>query len=238
MIFDQAEYGIRCEWGEKGILQLAPISDVIILVDVMSFSTCVSIAVSRGAIVYPYRFKDETSLHYVQSMNAELAGVRENGKYSLSPVSMLDIPQGTRIVLPSPNGSTLALSTGNIPTLTGCFRNAKAVAETAMKMGNKIGIIPAGEKWELDNSLRFAIEDIIGAGAIIQHIQGNRSPEAQMAVDIYKAVSTNLLSRLKECSSGKELISRGFEKDITLISEVDADLYVPILKENAFVRAK
>lgn len=236
MIFDQAEFGIRCEWGEKGVLQLASISDVIIVVDVMSFSTCVSMAVSRGATVYPYRFKDETSRQYAQKMNAELAGARDTAKYSLSPISMLTIPQGTRIVLPSPNGSTLALSTGNTPTLTGCLRNAKVVAEMAMKIGNKIAVIPAGEKWEQDNSIRFAIEDIVGAGAIIQHLQGTRSPEAQMAVDIYKAMSANLLSLLKRCSSGKELIARGYEEDIPLIAEIDVDSYAPILKEGAFVR--
>lgn len=50
----QAEYDIRCEWDEGGVLELSRKSDVVIIVDVLSFSTCVDIATARGAIVYPY----------------------------------------------------------------------------------------------------------------------------------------------------------------------------------------
>jgi 2-phosphosulfolactate phosphatase len=47
MIFDQQEFDIRCEWGEHGISVLAPISDVIIIIDVLSFSTSVDVAGPR-----------------------------------------------------------------------------------------------------------------------------------------------------------------------------------------------
>jgi 2-phosphosulfolactate phosphatase len=59
VIFDQAEYALRCEWGASGVRQLAAISDVLIVVDVLSFSTAVDIAVSNGAIVFPYGSRDE-----------------------------------------------------------------------------------------------------------------------------------------------------------------------------------
>jgi len=45
----QTEYELRCEWGWHGVAQLAPASDVVIVVDVLSFSTAVDIAVSNGA---------------------------------------------------------------------------------------------------------------------------------------------------------------------------------------------
>lgn len=48
--YNQSTFDIRCEWGVKGVEQLAPISDVVIIVDILSFSTCVEIATSRGAI--------------------------------------------------------------------------------------------------------------------------------------------------------------------------------------------
>jgi 2-phosphosulfolactate phosphatase len=37
MIFDQSEYQVRCEWGLQGLRQLGPISDVVIIVDVLSY---------------------------------------------------------------------------------------------------------------------------------------------------------------------------------------------------------
>ena len=36
MTFNQCEFDIRCEWGENGVHQLAPISDAVIIVDVLS----------------------------------------------------------------------------------------------------------------------------------------------------------------------------------------------------------
>src|SRR5438128_340686 len=106
MIFDQREYDVRCEWGERGVQRLAPVSDVVIIVDVLSFSTAVEIATNQGAIVFPYRWKDETAHHYAKSVRAEVADKHNRNKRSLSPASLLDLPAGTRLVLPSPNGST------------------------------------------------------------------------------------------------------------------------------------
>ena len=51
---------LGCEWGLNGVLQFASVSDAIVIVDVLSFSTSVEIANSRGAIVYPYRYRDES----------------------------------------------------------------------------------------------------------------------------------------------------------------------------------
>ena len=129
-----------------GVLQLAPISDVIIIVDVLSFSTCIEIANSRGAIAYPHQWKDDSAVVYANSIGAILAGTRGISRYSLSPASLLSIAKGTKLVLPSPNGSSLSLATATVPTLTGCLRNCEAVAIAAMDYGKKIAVIPAGEQ--------------------------------------------------------------------------------------------
>jgi 2-phosphosulfolactate phosphatase len=234
MIFDQAEYDIRCEWGEHGIATLAPISDAIVIVDVLSFSTCVAIAVARGATVFPYRWRDESRIEFARSVRAELAGPRGGGGYSLSPASLMSIPAGARIVLPSPNGSSLTLATGRTSTLAGCLRNAGAVARAAMQCGRTVGVVPAGERWKADHSLRPAIEDLIGAGAVISHLAGTLSPEAQLAMEAFRSVQGGLADALMGCSSGKELIAAGYTDDVRLAAEVHADDCAPYFRGGAY----
>jgi 2-phosphosulfolactate phosphatase len=237
MTFDQAEFDIRCEWGENGVRSLSPNSDAIIIVDVMSFSTAVVIESARGAIVYPFRWMDDSRIDFAKSVNAELAGPRSKATYSLSPVSLLCIPFGTRLVLPSPNGATLILSTGNTPTFVGCLRNARAVAKAASKHGTHVSVIPCGERWKEDGSLRPALEDLIGAGAIISYLPGSLSPEAQAAVAAFRSAESNIVDAFKRCSSGKELIAMRFEEDIFPAVEMDVDECTPSLKCGSYITA-
>ena len=84
MFFHQQEFDIRCEWGEQGVARLAPISDVVIIIDVLSFCTSVEIAVSRGAIVYPYSGLAESAKDFADSVGAILAkSRRDKGHFSL-----------------------------------------------------------------------------------------------------------------------------------------------------------
>ena len=73
--FSQNKYEIRLEWGLSAIEHLAREVDCAVIVDVMSFSTCVSLAVDRGARIYPYPWKDKSGnesnlliVFYVQIM--------------------------------------------------------------------------------------------------------------------------------------------------------------------------
>lgn len=236
MTYDQSEFEVRCEWGEQGVAQLAPLSDVVVIVDVLSFSTCVDIATGRGAVVFPYPWKDASAAGFAASVGAVVAEARSGGRgYSLSPRSPLEIPPTTRLVLPSPNGATLTLGTGAVPTLAGCLRNARAVADAARRYGRRIAVIPAGERWQ-DRSLRPALEDWLGAGAIIRHLEGHRSPEAQAAAAAFEALQGDLAERLRSCSSGKELLERGFEEDVALASALDVSECVPVFRDGAYVR--
>ena len=233
MLFDQAEYNIRCEWGEKGISLLAPISDFIIIVDVLSFSTAVDIAVGQGALVYPYRWNDETANEFANSVEAEVADENNKNGYCLSPGSLRSLHSGIRLVLPSPNGSTLSLSTGSTPTVAGCLRNCEAIADSAMRKGKNVAVIPAGERWD-DGTLRPCVEDLIGAGAIISYLRGTFSPEARVARAAFEAASSNLFEHIRDCGSGKEKENRGEGGDVILASELNASGCVPILIEGAY----
>jgi 2-phosphosulfolactate phosphatase len=238
MIFNQSEFDIRCEWGENAVLQLAPISDVVVIVDVLSFSTCVDIATSRDALVYPYRWRDERAIAFAASIGAQLAdGKRTDSGYSLSPQSLTQIPKGTRLVLPSPNGSTLTLSTEKTPTMAGCLRNYRAIASAAEKYGPRIAIIPAGERCG-DGSLRPALEDWIGAGAIVSQLSGHPSPEASAALTAFCNTQSELEKVVRQSSSGKELIERGFEANISLASALNASDCIPLLVNGAYVHTE
>ena len=234
MFYDQAEFDIRCEWGIEGLEKLAIISDVVIIVDVLSFSTCVDIACNNGAVIFPYRWKDQGAVEYVRSKNIQLASFnRQATGFSLSPSSLTAIPANTKLVLPSPNGSTLSLLSTSKHTFTGCLRNCVAIAKYASGVGASIALIPAGEKWS-SGTLRPAIEDLIGAGAIINYLTGTKSPEAEVALSAFKAVEC-LSSTLFNCSSGKELQSRGFKQDIELAAQFNCSNAISKLQNKAYV---
>jgi 2-phosphosulfolactate phosphatase len=237
MFSDQSDFDIRCEWGAPGIRAVGSSADVLVIVDVLSFSTCVDVAVSRGAKVFPCRWKDAIASTYATQLEAELAGARgDEGRFSLSPVSMQRATAGMRIALPSPNGSELTMEAAALEkiVLTGCFRNCRTVADYASTLGGTIAVIPAGERWP-DGTLRPAVEDLAGAGAILANLPGRLSPEALAAVGAWNAVKNDLTRFLTACASGRELIQKGFEKDVTIAAEFNASKTIPRYRELAFV---
>jgi 2-phosphosulfolactate phosphatase len=224
---DQATFEVRCEWGREAVAALSS-SRTFIVVDVLSFSTCVSVAAERGVVVFPYSSKDAGVSEHAKRHDAIVAGPRGSG-YSLSPASLLSAPRGTRIVLPSPNGATISLQAGpHGHVLVGCLRNASAVCKRARALGGPFAIIPAGERWQ-DGTLRPSVEDLIGAGAIAAMLSGNVSPEAAAAIAVFRSSAPHLLDTLLSSSSGRELVERGFPEDVRLASELDADSLAPEL---------
>jgi 2-phosphosulfolactate phosphatase len=95
--FDQDNFDVRCEWGLAAVQHMAP-PDVIIVVDVLSFTTSVTIAVARGALIYPYRWQDQSAVAYAEQRKAELATGRNRheGRYCLAPSSLETIPASHR----------------------------------------------------------------------------------------------------------------------------------------------
>ena len=233
MWFDQTSYDLRCDWGESGVAALAPSVDAIVIVDVLSFSTCVDVAVTGGATVYPHRWKDESATELARSIGGVLAGPRSRFEPSLSPVSLTRLAPGCRLVLPSPNGAVLSGMTGRTPTFAGCFRNSTAVAVAAQRCGPTIAVIAAGERWP-DGTLRPSIEDWVGAGAILSHLAGTRSPEAMLAVDAFTRCRDSLAGIVRDSASGRELIEKGFPEDIDAAVALDVSATAPMLRDGAY----
>jgi 2-phosphosulfolactate phosphatase len=228
----QDSFEVRCEWGLQAVAALAGCRTFVV-VDVLSFSTCVAVATARGVEVVPCRFKDREATELADRLQAPLAGPRGAG-YSLSPASLVSAPRGMVLVLPSPNGATVSLEAAARGfVLAGCLRNRSAVASRAAALGGPFGIIAAGERWS-DGTLRPSYEDLVAAGAIAAALPGARSPEAAAAVAVFEAASDRLRDRLVSCSSGRELVERGFSEDVLMAAELDVDSVAPELIEGRF----
>lgn len=227
---------IHCVWGLLGLQAALPHADGIVVVDVLSFCTTVDVAVSRGVVVHPWRWRDESGQQHADAVGAVLAGPRGSAGTSLSPCSFLETEPGTRVVLPSPNGATLSRATGEVPTWAACLRNATASARAAQTAGRRIAVVAAGELWpDPAHSLRPALEDWLGAGAVIDALGGSRSPEALAAAEAWQAARASIGERLLACTSGRELVERGFARDVELAAEHDVSSVAPRLVDGAYV---
>lgn len=229
---------IRSEWGLHGIERLRSQVAVLVIVDVLSFSTAVDIATGRGAQVVPFLSGDCAAAQAAaDAAGAILAAPRRaaGDRPSLSPRTLTALAAGTRLMLPSPNGSRLSVATQGTPTLAGCLRNAGAVARAALALagGGDIGVVPAGERWP-DGTLRPAVEDLLGAGAILDRLDGPMDAEARVARDAYRGAGEELAAIVRASVSGQELIADGFEADVALALASDCSACAPRLVDGAY----
>lgn len=248
-LMGQHEYPIRFDWGPVGARATA--ADIAVVVDVLSFSTSVCIAVERGMRVYPYPWKDDRAEAAALELDAVLAvGRLEATKPgvisapSLSPAILRKCQWVPRLVLPSPNGSTIAaaLCDSGSAVIAGCLRNSKAVADwLAMRLdqGRSVAVIAAGERWAYDDSLRPALEDQLGSGSILSVLaqrgaRARMSPEASAVVDQFDSLREDLPQRISECAGARELSAKGFRADVDAALELNVSSTVPVLSNGSF----
>jgi 2-phosphosulfolactate phosphatase len=242
----QGGYRLRFDWGPVGADAIAPDVAFVAVVDVLSFTTTLTVAVEQGISVLPYRWRDDSAVAVARRHGAALAVLRSQagpGQITLSPESILHTDLKTaridRLVLPSPNGSAISVRLADAgATVVGvCLRNAAAAAEWVReRCGDRpVAVIAAGERWP-DGSLRPAIEDLWGAGAFLNGLeQYGCSPEASTAVAAYRGVADGLGDALPESVSGRELRANGFAGDVTVAAAVGASKVVPVLRDGWFV---
>jgi 2-phosphosulfolactate phosphatase len=245
--FSQRDWGIRFEWGLAGARAVIHPDAAVVVVDVLSFSTAVTIAVGRGTAVYPHRWPSPDAEAFALAHRAVCAvrrrAVDAAHPWSLSPSHLLSAPTVDRLVLPSPNGSAIAAEASADTVLAACLRNATAVAQWLSAQGfgqpdRPVVVIAAGERWP-DGELRPALEDLLGAGAIIGGLPSarGRSPEAAAAEAAWLGQRDRLGDAIRSCSSGRELIAAGYGPDVDLASQSDTDAAVPLRIDGAFILA-
>jgi 2-phosphosulfolactate phosphatase len=239
----QTSYRVRFDWGPTGAAAVAEGADVAVVVDVLSFTTTLCVAVERGMAVLPYRWKDERAAAYAEERAATLAVGRLEAKSlpggagaSLSPAAMARVSGVDRVVLPSPNGSSIAfgLADSGCTVVGACLRNRTAVAEWLLARGGTVAVVAAGERWP-DDSLRPSTEDLWGAGGVLALLpDADLSPEARLAADAFRAVEATLTKELLDCAGGRELAAAGFGEDVDVAAELDVSDVVPVLAHGEF----
>ena len=247
----QLPFTVRLDWGLEGARTVVPGADIAVVVDVLSFGTCVSVALDRGTLVFPYPWKDTGAEDFAARHQAQLAGPRDGGGPSLSPVSLGGAGPLERLVLPSPNGARLCHAlAGEVPLVAvACLRNAAATADWVAAncpADAVVAVVAAGEQWP-GGTLRPAVEDQIGAGAFIAGLAAagkggyeagdgrhGYAPEAVAAMAVFEASEPRLRELLHHCASGRELSGEGYAGDVDVAAELDGSDSVAILRDGAF----
>ena len=244
----QAAYAVRLEWGPTGAAAIGAGADIAVVVDVLSFTTTLTVALERGMTVLPYLWQDSRAEAYAVEQDAVLAVGRFErrqgpGGVSLSPAAMSAVVGVERVVLPSPNGSSICfgLAESGLTVVGACLRNRSAVARwlaPRVAAGARVAVVAAGERWP-DGSLRPALEDLWGAGAVLAALDAverrvDASPEARQAALAFEAARPRLGEDLLACAGGRELAAAGFRDDVLLAADIDVSHVMPILADGAF----
>src|SRR5262249_17244234 len=105
---------VQLAWGRRGAQAAAERGDILVVIDTLRFSTAAATAVHHGVLIYPCSPDEALFNALAERVGGEVARHSASPsphssvptRFTLSPRSYVGIEPGTRIVLPSPNGST------------------------------------------------------------------------------------------------------------------------------------
>jgi 2-phosphosulfolactate phosphatase len=246
--FGQSDDRCRLEWGRDGARRAAQRGDVLVIVDTLSFSSAVTTAVHHGAVVCPAALDDDLAALAARH-GAEVAvhrrDVPSRGRFSLSPLTYVGVAKGAVIVLAGPNGGTCSRLGRQVQHLfVGALTNARAVAASVANVldGSElsVSVVACGERWKApgeDGPLRFAIEDYLGAGAILSALTHPRSPDAEVCAAAFAGARGDLARIVWDCASGRELREMGYPDDVAHATQLDVYDVVPVLRGERLERA-
>jgi 2-phosphosulfolactate phosphatase len=238
---------VQLAWGRRGAQAAADRGDILVVVDTLRFSTAAATAVHHGAVIYPCAVDEALITALAQRVGGEVALHRHTAstptstptRFSLSPRSYLAVEPGTRIVLPSPNGATCCQYGPRTPVLfVGALVNAHAVAGAVSHLLTtqqqlNVTVLACGERWPTpaeEGILRFALEDYLGAGAVLTALPFPQTVEARACGTTFRALHDQLVAVLWECESGQELRTKGLGEDVRHAAQLNIYDTVPVLR--------
>jgi 2-phosphosulfolactate phosphatase len=242
-VFTQQSYRCKLEWGRRGTREAVARGDILVVVDTLSFSSAVVTAVQQGGLIYPCAASEDAAA-LAHRVGGELAVARRDvpakGRFSLSPLTFLDMEPDTRVVLASPNGATCSRYARETPYLfVGALLNAEAVATAVAHIlaatDLSVTVVACGERWQTpseDGELRVALEDYLGAGAILAYLEAAwQSPEARVCAGAFVQARPDLSALLWECGSGRELREKGYAEDVRHAAQLNRYDIVPVMQD-------
>lgn len=241
--FDQSRYQVRFDWGVDGLRRLGP-SDVTVVVDVLLLSTTLTDqgagdAVPLGAPELSGRASGMLGESgSVRSGEAEAARSAEAGAgWSAEAVRSANAARSTE-------AEAVAAAASDSVVLLGCLRNARAVADAVraeqLRRGARasVAVIAVGDGGR-GAPTRFAVEDLLGAGAVIDALANvgidHSSPEAAAACEAFRGLRGALRHMLTASGSGQEMLARGLVDAVRDAAALDTTGAVPRLRNGAFV---
>ncbi len=229
-------------WGRRGARDSAERGDILVVVDTLRFSTAAATAVHHGALIYPCATDEALYTALAQRVGGEVAlhhaAAPTLTRFSLSPRSFSAVEPGARIILPSPNGSTCSQYGSRAPALfVGALVNAQAMAGAVSHLLDRashlnVTVLACGERWRVpdeEGALRLAMEDYLGAGAILSALSFPQTMEAQVCAATFQAMRDQLDMALWECESGQELRDKGLGDDVRFAAQLNVYDTAPVL---------
>lgn len=252
-VYGQPGHRVRLREGRSGAADAASAGDALVVVDVLSFSTGVVTAVARGARIRPCAWGEDPR-ELAQRLGAECAVQRQlvpaEGRFSLSPDSLRAAGPDDRIVLRSPNGATCVRYANEVPAVwVAALVNATATSAAVHAWlggddDRSVTVLACGERWlteREDGPLRPALEDRLGAGAVLDGLERrghDLSPEARAAAATFRSAGDDLAAWIAGCASGLELIEMGFPQDPAAAARLDAERVVVRLGDDGWLCAE
>jgi 2-phosphosulfolactate phosphatase len=239
---------IQLDWSIEGLKFAIRNNDIVVIVDTLRFSSAVVTAVANGFTIYPTSDKKKGAA-LAAKIGAEMSGRPGKAKYSISPLSYMNVSdeENKEVVLCSPNGAACSeLVAQGDSAFVGCLLNALKVAEHVSKLAKEtkknVMVIAAGEQRAIDTGERivyvlkkayrvFAIEDYLGAGAIIFYSGLRKKPEAQVCARAFEASKNDLEGLLRDSFSGRYLVQNNLIEDVRHAAQLNSYDVIPVIRD-------
>ena len=216
--------------------------------DVLRATTTIATALAYGATgVVPVSEPDDAIAlgHRLGRDRVLFCGEREarrlegfdldNSPTSLTP----DTVAGKTLVMTTTNGTRAfnAVTAGGAASIrSAALVNRAAIADALVTDDGEIVIVCSGE------SGAFALEDALGAGALVDALHTRRPDyalrdSARAAALLYRSVATRLADAVASADHAQNLARKGFTTDIAYCAELDTLTTVPTLRDGILVAA-